>query len=477
MPTSASSSRPRVALAGTSGFIGAALCDTLGDRFDLRILTRSLTRTPPRPQDEVRSCDHFARLELARALEGVDYAVYLVHNLDPSARLDQAQSRDMDLLMADNFAWAAARNGVQQILCRAPLLAASERSTGRDAHEREEVLASHGVPLTVLRTGLVVGPGGELARLLVQMVETLPRIPLPHLATNAIRPLSLAALLRAFQHCVGRQETFGGSFDIFGPELTSLRQMLEDTADLLGHPVHFAPWQDLPQGAFAALVKRLNPSLHPVFVTYLLDMFSAEYHGVANPVQEAVTRDWTPLKQCLERSLQQSLQSVEGEAAGSQRTQDDETIRQLGRVRSIQRLRLPQGRNAEWVAEHYFPWLGELMNLFVVTERDPDGSWTVRMRLTRLRLLRLDFKPSHSTPDRRMYFITGGALARMLGGRTARLEFRDLLGGRFTLFAIHDFNPALPWFFYRYTQAIVHGLVMKGFQGHMEQAAEGGPTL
>ena len=56
-------------------------------------------------------------------------------------------------------------------------------------------------------------------------------------------------------------------------------------------------------------------------------------------------------------------------------------------------------------------------------------------------------------------------------------EFRDLLGGRFTLFAIHDFNPALPWFFYRYTQAVVHGLVMKGFQGHMEQAAEGGPML
>ncbi len=471
------SPRPRLALAGTSGFIGAALCEALGSRFDLRILTRSLTRRAPREQDEVRSCDHFSRLELARALEGVDYVVYLVHNRDPSARLDQAQSRDMDLLMADNFAWAAARNDVKQILCRAPLLAQLERPTGRDAHEREEVLASHGVPLTVLRTGLVVGPGGELARLLVQMVQSLPRIPLPHLATNEIRPLTLEALLRAFQHCVGRAETFGGSFDIFGPEPTTLRQMLEDTANLLGRPVHFAPRQDLSQEDFASLLNRLNPSLHPVFVTYLLDMFSAESHGEVNPVQQAVTLDWTPLKQCLGRSLQQTLQTVEGDAVGSQRTQDDETIRQLGRVRSIQRLRLPQGRNAEWVAERYYPWLGTLLKLFVTTEREPDGSWNVRMRLGGLRLLRLDFKPTHSTPNRRMYFITGGALARMLGGRTARLEFRDLLGGRFTLFAIHDFNPALPWFFYRYTQAVVHGLVMKGFQGYMEQSAEGGPML
>ncbi|MFN7958337.1 MAG: NAD(P)H-binding protein [Holophagaceae bacterium] len=466
-------SRPRVALAGTSGFIGAALCEALGDRFDLRILTRSPTRQAPRPQDEIRSCDHFSRQELTRALEGVDCAVYLVHNRDPSARLDQAQARDMDLLMADNFAWAAARNGVRQILCRAPLLAHPERPTARDAREREEVLASRGVPLTVLRTGLVVGPGGELARLLVRMVEALPRIPLPPWAANEIRPLSLAALLRAFQHCVDRPETFGGSFDVFGPEPTSLRGMLEETARLLDRPVHFAPWADLSQGAFAALLRRLNPALHPDFLTYLLDLFSAESHGAANPVQAAVTRDWRPLGETLAQSLQPRAEA----APSAQRARDDEALRQLGRVRSIQRLRLPEGRNAEWVAERYFRWLGTLMKLFVRTERDGDGSWTVRLRLTGLRLLRLDFKPGHSAPDRRLYFITGGALARMLGGRTARLEFRDLLGGRFTLLAIHDFNPALPWYFYRYTQAALHGLVMKAFQGHMEQAAEGGPML
>jgi hypothetical protein len=92
-------------------------------------------------------------------------------------------------------------------------------------------------------------------------------------------------------------------------------------------------------------------------------------------------------------------------------------------------------------------------------------------------LLALTFQPTHSTPDRRMYFITGGVLARFLGGRTARLEFRDLLGGRYSMFAIHDFDPSLPWVFYRFTQAVIHGLVMKGFQGHMEQLAEGGPTL
>ena len=473
MSTPAPSTRPRLALAGTSGFIGAALCEALRERFELRVLTRSMARTAPLEGVELRPCDHFSRKELVEALEGVDYAIYLVHNRDPSARLDQAQSRDMDLLVADNFAWAAARNGVQQILCRAPLLVQPDRPSARDSLELDEVLASHGVPLTVLRTGLVVGPGGLLARLLVRMVRRLPVIPLPRLAENEIRPLHLETLLAAFAHCVGNPDTYGGAFDVFGAEAITLHQMLADTADRLGRKVRFLPWPGLSERSFALLLRAQCPSLHPVFLAYLLDLFSAGKQGVDNPVQRAATRDWQPFRSTLERSLQ----AVPAGARPPERTRDDEAIRQMRRVRSIQRLRLPEGRNAEWVAERYFPWMGTLMKPFVATERGADGSWTVRQKLTRLPLLRLEFKPTHSSPDRRMYFITGGVLAGALGGRTARLEFRDLLHGRFTLFAIHDFNPALPWYFYRFTQAVIHGLVMKGFQGHMEQHAEGGPML
>ncbi len=464
--------RPRVALAGTSGFIGAALCEALGARFDLRILTRSMARHALGAEDEIRPCDHFSRKELKAALAGVDYAVYLVHNRDPSARLDQARTQDMDLLVADNFAWAAAQNGVRQILCRAPLVANPDRPTARDARELQAVLASHGVPLTLLRTGLVVGPGGQLARLLNRLVR-LPVLPLPRLADQEVRPLHLATLLAAFTHCVGNISTFGETYDVFGAEAITLRRMLEEAATLQGRSPRLVAMPGLSERRFAALLRTLCPRLHPVFLTYLLDLFAAGKQGTANPVQQAATRDWQPLRTTLDRSLE----AVPAGEAQPGRARDDEVIRQLRRVRSIQRLRLPEGRNAEWVAERYFPWMGALMRLFVTTERSPDGSWTVRQRLLHMPLLHLTFKPTHSSPTRRMYFITGGALAGALGGRTARLEFRDLLQGRFTLFAIHDFNPALPWAFYRVTQAVIHGLVMKGFQGHLEQYAEGGPGL
>ena len=90
----------RIAVAGTSGFIGAAVCEALAEKYDVVALTRSMARPRQHSTDgkiTLHACDHYSRKELAEALQGVDYAVYLVHNRDPSARLDQARTRDRDL--------------------------------------------------------------------------------------------------------------------------------------------------------------------------------------------------------------------------------------------------------------------------------------------------------------------------------------------------------------------------------------------
>ena len=293
--------------------------------------------------------------------------------------------------------------------------------------------------------------------------------------TREGRPIHLEGFLAAVQHCVGNPETFGQAFDLFGPEPITFHSMLEETARLLGRRARFLAWPGMPRGLFTALLRLVRPSLHPEFLTYLLDQFSGDTPGQGNPVERQIAQGWKPLRETLGASVQAAQKGLA--VRPPQRVLDDEVIHQLRRVRSIQRLRLPERRNAEWLAEHYFVWLGTLLGYFIQTERDAEGSWTVRQKPGGFIMLQLTFKPAHSTPDRRMYFITGGALARFLGGRTARLEFRDLLGGRYSMVAIHDFDPSLPWLFYRVTQAFIHGLVMKGFQGHMEQLAEGGPTL
>ena len=51
------------------------------------------------------------------------------------------------------------------------------------------------------------------------------------------------------------------------------------------------------------------------------------------------------------------------------------------------------------------------------------------------------------------------------------MEFRDVLNGRYTIVALHDFRPVLPWFLFVVTQAYVHLIVMRNFQKHMEKMA------
>lgn len=465
----------RIAVAGTSGFIGAAVCEALAQKYEVVALTRSMARSGQEaPGDGVRliPCDHYSRKELEVALQGVDYAVYLVHNRDPSARLDQATSRDRDLLVADNFARAAAKTGVKQIVFRAQFLPTGcDHPVARSRRELEQVLASHGVPVTVLRTNLVVAPGGELARLLVGMVERLPVILLPRSAQTGIRPIALADLLAAVDHCVGNPETYDREYPILGPDRMTFRRMIEDTAATLHRKPRIMMLRPLSDRSFARILRLLNPSLHLEFLTYLHGTMAFEIEGEENPVEQVVARQATPFRETLLASVRAESERAPAAAQPAQRRQDDEILRRDSRVRSIQRMALPVGKNAAWMADHYFAWLGTLLPPFLVTERDPQGSWTVFARPGRIRILAMNFKPTHSSPDRVMYFITGGVLAKFLGGRTARLEFRDFLEGRFTLVAIHDFNPALPWYFYRFTQAVVHGLVMRAFQRHLDRLA------
>ena len=81
-------------------------------------------------------------------------------------------------------------------------------------------------------------------------------------------------------------------------------------------------------------------------------------------------------------------------------------------------------------------------------------------------LLELTLVSERSTADRRLFYVTGGLLARRIDH--GWLEFRQVAGGRYILAAIHDFAPRLPWFLYILTQAPLHLFVMKSFGKYLE---------
>ncbi|HJL27639.1 MAG TPA: NAD(P)H-binding protein [Polyangiaceae bacterium LLY-WYZ-15_(1-7)] len=146
--------RPTLALAGASGFVGSALRRALADEYRLVGLSRRPRRSP---DTEWRVCDLYSLLDVEQALAGCDVALYLVHSMLPSARLTQGSFADLDLVLADNFARAAAKAGVKHIVYLGglvPDLPEAELSAHlRSRLEVERALGAHGVPVTALRAG------------------------------------------------------------------------------------------------------------------------------------------------------------------------------------------------------------------------------------------------------------------------------------------------------------------------------------
>ena len=456
----------RVAIAGASGFVGRALLRALSPAREVIALARKTDGQEQLPGVEWRACDLFNLREAERALSGCEIAVYLVHSMMPTARLTQGSFDDLDLICADNFARAAASNGVRHIVYLGGLLPKTNEKLSRHLESRcevEQALGSRGVPVTTLRAGLVIGAGGSSFDMMARLVGRLPFMIGPRWTRSLSQGIELSDAVALLAFAMERPGLAGRAYDIAGPDVVSYADMLRMTGAAQGKrtrvitlPIRTVKlsllWVSLITGAPSALVLPLVESLRH-------DMVATD--GLV--LQREAGLEPRPLREALERAVQdEKLAAARGPAPRRSPRRSS-----LARVCSVQRLRIRAGRSAVWVAEEYVRWLprflGPLLRVSV------DASRTCRFLLWGLRapLLVLTFATDRSSPDRQLFYVTGGLLSRESPGARPRLEFRTVLDGQFVLAAIHDFVPRLPWFIYKYTQAVVHLFVMRAFGRHL----------
>lgn len=460
-----------VAIAGVSGFVGRALAEVLAPRVRVIGIGRG-ARAPSAAVAEWRRCDLFSLREAEDALAGVDVAYYLVHSMMPSATLTQGSFEDFDVLAADNFARAARRAGVRQIVYLGGLVpdGATRASLSRHLESRlevERVLAAHGTPLTALRAGLVVGPDGSSFLMLRRLVERLPMMLTPKWTTTRTQPIELADVVALLAWTLDRPEVFSRCFDVGGPDVLTYREMIERLAQRLGKRPRlvsvplFSPglsrlWVSLVTGAPKSLVAPLIESL------------THEMVARDRTLQSMAGIEGAPFEESLARVLSAPTQrrSVEPVAyRGAARVAGDKD------VRSVQRLPLPAGRTAAWVAHEYMRWLERLLPL--VFRVAVDEELVCRFTLLGVTLLVLAYAKERSTDDRALFYIRGGLLADGRAER-GRLEFRTIPGVPFAFAAIHDYVPSLPWPIYALSQARVHLVVMRSFARHLARHGSGG---
>lgn len=456
-----------VAIAGASGFVGRALVSAIAPARPVIALARRIEPDEARTGVQWRACDLFDLRDAERALVGAETAVYLVHSMMPSARLTQGRFEDLDLICADNFARAAKANGVDHIVYLGGLLPAAGDDLSRhleSRHEVERTLAAHGAAVTTLRAGLIVGAGGSSFEMMARLVGRLPFMIGPRWTRSRSQPIALADAVALLEFAIARPELAGKAYDIGGPDVLSYADMLRITGACQGKrtrvvtvPVRTVKlsllWVSAITGASQALVRPLVESMrHDMIAT---DGRVLQQMAGIVPVgfREAVTT---------------ALRTSHVAATPSPRARSKER-----RVCSVQRLRVPRGNTAIAVAEEYVRWLprflGPLLRVSVDERR------TCRFYLWPLRtpLLVLAAATERSWSDRQLFFVTGGLLRDPADGDRARLEFRSVLGGSHVLAAVHDFVPRLPWFVYKFSQALVHLFVMRAFARYLAR----GPAI
>ena len=448
-----------IAIAGATGFVGRRLIDHILKTTNHHIV--ALSRFPKKSENsrvEWRACDLFSLLEIEQALIGVDIAYYLVHSMLPSANLDQGSFADYDLLLADNFARSANQNHLKQVIYLGGLLPSTPKLSKHleSRFEVEQVFRDKNFALTTFRAGLIIGPKGSSFKIMFKLVSRLPLMICPLWVKNPMTPIDLDDAVFCLGKVIGVEECLNKIYDLSGSgqyTYLDLMQILGKRLNViriyLKLPVNFVGlsklWVRLITQESKELVYPLMDSIRYPMICHEERRFKVENYR------------FKTFEESLELAL---VQEKKGEKKFF--------VKKNHRfVRSVQRLPIPSKMNATDAAFEYMKWLPKVFSPLVLVSVD-NGVVEFSLFHKKVIFLKLLFSKERSTPNRALFYITGGLLAHI--NEKSRLEFRETLpidGKRYVITAIHDFEPALPWPIYRSTQALVHLAVMKAFGRHL----------
>jgi uncharacterized protein YbjT (DUF2867 family) len=446
----------KVLIAGASGFIGRALIDHLLSTTDHSIVALSrVERKSSNPRLEWRKCDMFSLKDITNSMEGCDRAYYLVHSMLPSASLSQGTFYDFDLIIADNFVRAGRKHNLKHIIYLGGMIPTFETLSWhlRSRLEVEQTLINSGIKTTALRASIIVGADGSSFSILQRLVERLPVMICPAWTKTKTQPIALEDVLKILTRALGDEKIQGKIYDIAGPDIVTYQDLIGIASQEIrkNHRLFTLPIIPLELSRFwITLITGVPKNLvYPLVLSLKHQMLADK--NMAWPYPED---SMTPLRVTLVKALRDH---VEISRVGYVPVQKD--------VRSVQRLVLPPHRNADWVANEYFNWLPTFFSTLVrVTVKN--NVCTFYLFHPSLVILVLEKNIDRSTPDRPLLYVVGGILSAKQG--RGRLEFREVLEKKYVIAALHEFRPSLPWYVYKYSQALVHLFVMRAFGEHLK---------
>jgi uncharacterized protein YbjT (DUF2867 family) len=227
-----------VAVLGGSGFVGRHVCHALAAAgYRVRVAARDRERAKEQlillPTAEVAAVNVHDPRQLAEFVSGAEAAINLVGVLHDGRGERGFQAAHVEL--ARKVVAACCEAGIGRLLHMSALGASPAAPSAylRSKGEAEAIVRDSGLAWTLFRPSVVFGHDDNFLNLFARVLKLLPVVALG--SPNArFQPVFVEDVAAAFTKSLAELGSHGKSYDLCGPRVYTLRELVEFTAAATG---------------------------------------------------------------------------------------------------------------------------------------------------------------------------------------------------------------------------------------------------
>ena len=228
-----------VLVLGGSGFVGRHIVHQLVARgCRVTVLTRDRERAKddliPLPTADVITADAHDPDALVHFMRGCDAVINLVGVLHEGRGKTSFQQAHVEL--ARKVVDACRRTGVRRLLHMSALNADTHGPSAylRSKGEAEALVRLSGLDFTIFRPSVVFGREDRFLNLFAMLQRLMPVLFLA-MPNARFQPVFVENVAAVFAASLTRLDSFGRSFDLGGPKVYTLREIVAYVGELTGH--------------------------------------------------------------------------------------------------------------------------------------------------------------------------------------------------------------------------------------------------
>lgn len=218
----------KILVTGATGYIGKRLIPILvNEGHDVICAVRDKMRADKSYLEEelikIVEADFLKPETLTNIPKDIDVAYYLIHSMSNVSE----DFKVLEAQCAENFKHYFETTQLKQVIYLSGITNDDNLSKHLSSRKNvEDALVSKKYALTTFKAGIIVGSGSSSFEIIRDLVEKLPFMIAPKWLNTKTQPIAVRDVLSFLNKAKGNQKLYNKSYDIFGPEVLTYKEML-----------------------------------------------------------------------------------------------------------------------------------------------------------------------------------------------------------------------------------------------------------